>query len=126
FSLLALCLNANPVPRCPASVNLMDKLGNNITFTQSDESGKTIVTFSGEFKKGIDKNDPKNYYIKIMTPFPLQYSFETLKIQINIPATSAFSYSSSGSLRNSYIGRILKVLYNKDIIGEGKIESSSC
>ncbi|CAG8551195.1 3146_t:CDS:2 [Acaulospora colombiana] len=106
FSLLALCLNATPVPRCSskASVNLMDTLGGNVTFEQTRE---LIVTLGGRFSENIETNNPDDYFIQIGEEITSTFSFRKMDVEIKPPGTSHFSYPLYGRL-GLYAGRDLK------------------
>ncbi|CAG8628509.1 12500_t:CDS:1, partial [Acaulospora colombiana] len=105
FSLLALCLNATPL-RCKigdeAVVDLKEQLGGDITFTQSAED---TITASGKFEKGIEENDPDDYFIEIGG---LKESFSDLGIEIEVPGTKKFTNTKDGFLIKSLFDQELK------------------
>ncbi|RHZ82072.1 hypothetical protein Glove_114g146 [Diversispora epigaea] len=124
-ALFLICLvfsHASPLPSKPVrhksdkAVVEFPKLDGKIIFTQINA---THVKANGKLNKGILKDRPKEYFIKLASLN--EKSFEEMGIKIKVPGTKEFEVASAGKV-SQLIGLKLSILHKKKVLDSEKIK----
>ncbi|RHZ82124.1 hypothetical protein Glove_114g149 [Diversispora epigaea] len=119
-ALFLICLvfsHASPLSGRPVgAVVEFPKLVGKITFTQINA---THVKANGKLNKGIEKDTPKKYFIKLASLN--EKSFKEMGIKIKVPGTKEFEVTSAGKV-SQLIGLDLSILHEKKVLDSEKIK----